>query len=311
MLTTCNPSALWHLLLFTIQVAQAPPISRLSNEVPRPPVLGKTTRPILFCSTALTCPFLYSTPDMRISYKLLVESGGVLHWVCGPKPKGISIISSWVSAYQCIYIVTFISLDFSVYESITNSNRPFTQTGRETFLFPVTFDSDGWPVFNHGLPLSTEITGVELPDKAHRSTFCDDFSTSSSSTFDNSYYFLRTPYKPFHSLTTRPGFLRLLANAYALGDRDSPALILRKQRSYAERFETALDFMPNSNLTEAGATVFYGDFAHNDIGVMGGADGDGERFIVTRLTRPAEQVGPWALTTTNSTVTTVSFSVFI
>ncbi|KAF8824495.1 hypothetical protein HHX47_DHR8000337 [Lentinula edodes] len=150
--------------------------------------------------------------------------------------------------------------------------------------------------------------GVELPDKAHLSTFYDDFSSSSSSTFDNSYYFLRTPYKPFHSLTTRPGFLRLLANAYALGDRDSPALILRKQTSYVERFETVLDFMPNSNLTEAGATVFYGDFAHNDIGVMGGADGGGERFIVTRLIRPAEQVGPWALTTTNSTVTTITYT---
>ncbi|KAJ3915636.1 glycosyl hydrolase [Lentinula edodes] len=190
----------------------------------------------------------------------------------------------------------------------TEGDFDHIQLGKETFLFPVTFDSDGWPVFNHGLPLSTEITGVELPDKAHLSTFYDDFSSSSSSTFDNSYYFLRTPYKPFHSFTTRPGFLRLLANAYALGDRDSPALILRKQTSYAERFETVLDFMPNSNLTEAGATVFYGDFAHNDIGVMGGADGGGERFIVTRLIRPAEQVGPWALTTTNSTVTTITYT---
>ncbi|KAJ3986977.1 glycoside hydrolase family 43 protein [Lentinula detonsa] len=180
------------------------------------------------------------------------------------------------------------------------------QLGRETFLFPVTFDTLGWPVFNHGLPLSTEIPDV-LTDKSHLSTFYDPFT---SPTLQNSYYFLRTPYKPFHSLTARPSFLRLLANSYALGDRDNPALILRKQTSYEETFETILDgFVTGSNLTEAGVTVFYGDFAHNDIGVVGVSDdGSGERVVVTRTLSPAEQVGPWALTTTNSTVTTVTYT---
>ncbi|KAJ4480996.1 glycoside hydrolase family 43 protein [Lentinula aciculospora] len=180
------------------------------------------------------------------------------------------------------------------------------QLGRETFLFPVTFDSQGWPVFNYGQPLSTEISGV-LTNKPHLSTFYDEFT--SSNTLGNSYYFLRTPYKPFHSLTARAGFLRLFGNSYALGDRDTPALLLRKQTSYNETFETVLDgFNPESNSTEAGVTVFYGDFAHNDIGLVGSSDGSGNRVVVTRIMRPAEQVGPWALTTTNSTVTTVTYT---
>ncbi|KAJ3776089.1 glycoside hydrolase family 43 protein [Lentinula raphanica] len=181
------------------------------------------------------------------------------------------------------------------------------QLGRETFLFPVTFDTEGWPVFNHGLSLSTEIPGV-LANKSHLSLFHDTFD---SKTLQDSYYFLRTPYKPFHSLTARPSFLRLFANSYAPGDRDNPAMILRKQTSYEETFETVLDsFLPESNLTEAGITVFYGDFAHNDIGVVGtgSEDGGGGRVVVTRTLRPAEQVGPWALTTTNSTVTTVTYT---
>lgn len=67
-------------------------------------------------------------------------------------------------------------------------------------------------------------------------------------------------------------------------------------------------FTPANNLTEAGATIFYGDFAHNDIGIVGAVDGSGDRFIVTRTIVVAEQVGPWALTTTNSTITTVGSS---
>ncbi|KAJ7711985.1 glycoside hydrolase family 43 protein [Mycena metata] len=174
------------------------------------------------------------------------------------------------------------------------------QLGRETFLFPVTWE-DGWPVYNHGQPLSEHITGV-LVDKSPVAAYSNDFTAS---TLDLEFYFLRTPYKTFHSLTARPGYLRLNANAFALGDRDNPALILRKQTSYDETFETAMDFAPRSNLTEAGVTIFYSDLLHDDIGVVG--DGEGERRIVTRTSTQAVQVGPWALTYTNSTVTQTSF----
>jgi beta-xylosidase len=170
--------------------------------------------------------------------------------------------------------------------------------GRETFLFPVTWE-DGWPIFNGGQPISEHIEGV-LKDKSPLSTYLNDFV---SHTLDLSFYFLRTPYKTFHSLTARPGFLRVNANAFALGDRDNPALLLRKQTSYEETFETKLDFSPRSNLTEAGVTIFYSDLLHNDIGIVG--DGSGGRQLVTRTNVQAVQVGPWSLTYTNSTITTV------
>jgi hypothetical protein len=157
---------------------------------------------------------------------------------------------------------------------------------------------DGWPVFNGGNPISEHIEGV-LKDKSPVAVYLNDFT---SRTLDLTFYFLRTPYKTFHSLTARPGFLRLNANSFALGDRDNPALILRKQTSYEETFETQLDFTPRSNLTEAGVTIFYSDLLHNDIGITG--DGNGGRRIVTRMSVQAVQVGPWALTYTNSTITT-------
>ncbi|THU98676.1 hypothetical protein K435DRAFT_720469 [Dendrothele bispora CBS 962.96] len=185
------------------------------------------------------------------------------------------------------------------------SNFSHIQLGRETFLFPVTWEF-GWPVFNHGEALSEHIDGV-LEDTSHLSDYFDDFDNASS--LDQSFYFLRTPYKPFHSLTANPGYLRLKGNSYAVGDRDNPALLLRKQTSYEEDFGTRIDgFKPTNNLTEAGATIFYGDFLHNDIGVTGDPSGNGTRFVVTRKIVQAVQVGPWALTSDNNTVTTVNYT---
>ncbi|KAF8057563.1 glycoside hydrolase family 43 protein [Lyophyllum atratum] len=179
-------------------------------------------------------------------------------------------------------------------------NFSHIQLGRETFLFPITWDA-GWPVFNNGLPLTEHLPSV-LQDISPLAPYNNAFTSHS---LDSSFYFIRTPYKAFHSLTARRGYLRLSGNAYAPGDRDSAALILRKQTSYTETFETRLDgFVPRDNLTEAGVTIYYGDQLHNEIGVAGG-EGGGGRFIVVRTIVQATQVGPWALTTANSTVTTV------
>ena len=212
-------------------------------------------------------------------------NGGVLHWAYVPKME-TSAINSWVCIIAC-----------SVYPH-------HHRVGRETYLFPVTWES-GWPVFNNGKPLAQHLKGV-LVDKSPLKEYYNDFSASH--TLDNTFYFLRTPYKPFYSLTSRHGYLRINANSYALGDRDNPAVLLHKQTSYEETFEVLLEFQPSSNLTEAGITVFNGDQLHNDIAIVGGAGSSGERYVRTRTIVQATQVGPWSLTYTNNTITTVSLS---
>jgi beta-xylosidase len=171
-------------------------------------------------------------------------------------------------------------------------------TGRQTFLFPVTWE-DGWPVFNNGQPLSQHLPGV-LADESPLTPYTNDFT---SHTLGQEFYFLRTPYKTFYTLTARHGYLRLLGNSYAIGDRDNPALLLKKQVGYNEIFETSLEFSPTSNLTEAGVTIFMGDLLHNEIGIIG--DSATGRFIVTRTIVQATQVGPWSLTYINNTIITV------
>ncbi|KAF4565402.1 hypothetical protein EYR36_001973 [Pleurotus pulmonarius] len=189
-----------------------------------------------------------------------------------------------------------------------NGNTSHIQLGRETFLFPVTWEN-GWPVFNNGKPITEELDVPDTPQTDRpKAGFVHNFSSTHSRSLDPTFYFLRTPYKLFHSLSARPGFLRLFANSYAPGDRDSPAMILRKQSSYSEEFEVQIDFTPGTALNEAGVTVFYGDLLHSEIGLVGGggATTSGRRIIV-RTAIQAEQVGPWALTTTNATIVTTEY----
>ncbi|KAJ6632465.1 glycosyl hydrolase [Mycena sp. CBHHK59/15] len=237
------------------------------------------------------------------TYYLLIAEGGA-----GPEhrstiQRGPSPSGPWESNPKNPILFNGANMSLPVQDtghSDFNGNFSHQQLGRETFLFPVTWE-DGWPVFNNGQPLSEHIEGV-LHDKSPVAAYLNDFTARA---LDLTFYFLRTPYKMFHSLAARPGYLRLNANAYALGDRDSPALLLRKQTSYVETFETQLEFGAPTNLTEAGATIFYSDQLHNDIGVVG--DGSGGRRIVIRTSVQAVQVGPWALTYTNSTITTVAY----
>ncbi|KAF5381904.1 hypothetical protein D9757_007546 [Collybiopsis confluens] len=169
------------------------------------------------------------------------------------------------------------------------------QLGRETFLFPVTW-VDGWPVYNHGQPISTEIPGV-LSDKSHLSEFFDDFNSSSSHTAGLG-----------RGLDQASSVSRAARSHWVI-ETTPLSFYANRQANYEDTFETVLDgFEPMSDLTEAGVTAFYGDFAHNDIGVTGApAPGQG-RVVVTRIIVPAKQVGPWALTTSNNTITTVTYT---
>jgi alpha-N-arabinofuranosidase len=125
--------------------------------------------------------------------------------------------------------------------------------GRETFLAPVTWSADGWPLIGNRATIELTMPAPALPAAAVPDPpLRDDFDTSKLSPVWN---FLRNPRRTDWSLTRRPGHLRLLGSAVSLDDVDSPALVLRRQQHFRVRCRAELDFAPGQPGEEAGLVV--------------------------------------------------------
>ena len=144
--------------------------------------------------------------------------------------------------------------------------------GRETFLSPVTW-KDGWPIINDGRPVLLSESVGDIPDQSTPETWVDRFGES---TLENGWYQLRTPYTENFVLGEKGGIV-FRPNVYSLSDRDVPAAILRKQTSLNMTFHAELlPIMSNLGRSETvGISVYLSEFQHQDIGVRGCTNGNG------------------------------------
>ncbi|KAH8202502.1 hypothetical protein TruAng_003310 [Truncatella angustata] len=158
--------------------------------------------------------------------------------------------------------------------------------GRETFFSPVTWE-DGWPTMNEGekLLLSQRFDygpDQERPPPPHEDHFEEDV-------LDISWYQLRSPYtqnyrmrsasaeESFSFVANSTSGLVLLPNAYTLSDRDTPAAVLRKQKSLNMTFTaTLLPIVEGLGPYQSvGVTAYVSELNHHDIGVRGCANSTG------------------------------------
>ncbi len=178
--------------------------------------------------------------------------------------------------------------------------------GRETFLAPVEWTPEGWPVV---FPRKSERTYCQSAMHGHalcgrKSPGCiagtneinvevdhalpphpwpvesarDDFD---SPRLRLCWNFLRNPRAADGSLSARPGFLRLNGSAVTLDEADSPAFVGRRQQHVKCRAAARLDFSPGAANEEAGLTVLMNDSHHYDLAIRGGDDGR-RRVLVRR-----------------------------
>lgn len=134
--------------------------------------------------------------------------------------------------------------------------------GRETFLAPVSWDQDGWPVVNQGRPLGSEISGPRLaPFPWPEPSAQDDFDAVA---FRPEWNFLRNPDMTRYSLSQRPGWLRLQGTAPCLDDPVSPTFLARRQQHFHADIQTLVDFSPSTDGEEAGLTCFMDEQHHLD-----------------------------------------------
>ncbi|KAJ3557375.1 hypothetical protein NPX13_g9940 [Xylaria arbuscula] len=143
------------------------------------------------------------------------------------------------------------------------------QMGRETFLVKVDWVDD-WPVFNEGLnitlntpsrmPIQQDITLVKPGDVKWQADL-------TRTDLEMGWYQKNTPLKRFYSFTERPGYLRLYGNCYDLSSPEAPAMLLRKQSSYAETFQVKLQFNPRKQSYEAGIVLWWSQFSYATCGL--------------------------------------------
>lgn len=133
--------------------------------------------------------------------------------------------------------------------------------GRETFMVPIIWAEDGWPMIDNedGL-IHKEERKPDLPEYIYPllpST--DQFESNTLSMIWNT---IHPPVTPFYSLTERRGYLRLYLKKEVLQEISTPAFIGRRQQHNVFQAKTAMEFIPMTELEEAGIALVQDDRFH-------------------------------------------------
>ena len=136
--------------------------------------------------------------------------------------------------------------------------------GRETFLAPVHWDANGWPVVGEQGRASMQLPSEGLPDTCVTASESvrDEFHADSPALCWN---FIRNPDPQTWSLTQRPGFLRLHGTPVSLDDEGSPVFVGRRQCHARMEALCRLEFSPQVSGQEAGLCVYKDHLHHYEL----------------------------------------------
>ena len=149
--------------------------------------------------------------------------------------------------------------------------------GRETFLAPVTWTEDGWPVIGDNGTIAEVMPAGDLPlQPARVPETREDFNAAA---FAPQWTFLRTANQENWSLTEKKGSLTLHGSPDTLNDIGEAAFVGRRQQHFACRADAHLTFAPQRDDEEAGIAVYMNERFHYELAVTRIA---GERRIVFR-----------------------------
>ncbi|MBL7070713.1 MAG: glycoside hydrolase family 43 protein [Candidatus Omnitrophica bacterium] len=163
-----------------------------------------------------------------------------------------------------------------VFLGVRPNGHPYCHhLGRETFLAPVKWSEDGWPIVgkNGKAMLETDADCLDI-HKWDDAPARDDFDGGG---WGLEWNFLRNPRDEHYSTSERPGWLRLSGSEVSLNDTDSPAFLGRRQEHFCLTATTLMDFSPSRENEEAGLAVYMNERHHYELAVK---CIEGERLIV-------------------------------
>lgn len=161
----------------------------------------------------------------------------------------------------------------------------FSVLGRETFLAPVTWNEDGWPMIDNNegrvqLRMSVPRVPGNASENAGEPSLAekDDFDRD---TLSPAWTFLRNPEEGSWSLSERPGWLALRGQAAGLNDVASVAFVGRRQQRTTAEWSTFLQFKGIRDGEEAGLCARRDEAAHYEVFLT---RDDGQNKVIARLT---------------------------
>ena len=149
--------------------------------------------------------------------------------------------------------------------------------GRETFLAPVRWDKNAWPVINGDGTINLEMDCETLPLKPFApAPVRTNFNTSK---LGLEWNYLYNPVMSNYSLKERSGYLRLKTSTVHLDERGvSPTFVGRRQQHFNCTATTAIELDKASLNDEGGITVYMTNEHHYDLFVR---QGDKDKQFVT------------------------------
>lgn len=150
--------------------------------------------------------------------------------------------------------------------------------GRETFLAPVRWDKDAWPVVNGDGTIALLMDVPTLPQ--HPVTETPRKTEFDGNTLGLEWNYLRNPDRSKYSLTQKKGYLRLYPSTVSLDENDSPTFVGRRQQDIDFAGTTSVALRSDQANDEAGLTVFMNSSFHYDLFVR--QEGKGKQSLVLR-----------------------------
>jgi xylan 1,4-beta-xylosidase len=144
--------------------------------------------------------------------------------------------------------------------------------GRETFLAPVRWDAQEWPVVNDGQPIALDMHVRGPPAHPTPAPLVrDDFEGPLAPAWN----FLRNPVRASYSNSEPPGWLTLHGTAVPLDAEKgvSPTFVGRRQEHLRVRMATRIDFSPAREGEEAGLVLYQAPRYRYELGVRSASDG--------------------------------------
>lgn len=146
-------------------------------------------------------------------------------------------------------------------------DRPYRDNyenlGRETFMLPVNWTDDGFPIIlpaGESVPMIVRHEGVKRSDEVTfgNFSFTDGFDGTE---LGDAWMTVRTPAEGLYSLTDNPGFLKLVCSEEKSTGVHTPAFVGRRLHHHKFSAETRVYFKP-SKYSEAAGLLLFKDERH-------------------------------------------------